>query len=129
MSHSARQLLLDAAVDRAPVGMAVLDAELRYLHVNAALAAINGVSVEDHIGHSVDEVLPAEVAARVATVVREVIATGEPRNGVELRRGEPVEGQRLEASYFPIRGNGDVDAVGAVGLDVTARARPPAPAR
>src|SRR3954452_16120925 len=102
-SHS----LLDAAVDRSPVGMAVLDAELRYVHVNAALAAINGLSVEEHIGRSIDEILPADIAERVGRVMREVLATGESRQGVELFRGEPVDGRRLEASYFPVGGNGD----------------------
>src|SRR5436190_7456238 len=123
-SHS----LLDAAVDRSPVGMAVLDRELRYVHINASLAAINGLSVEEHIGRSIDEVLPVDVADSVGGVMRDVLATGRPRSGIQLFRGEPVDGRRLEASYFPI-GNGEVTAIGAVVLDVTDRDRALARAR
>ena len=120
--------LLDAAVERSPVGMAVLDRELRYVHVNAALAEINGLSVSDHIGRSIDEVLPRDVAARVGAVMRHVLATGEPRDGVELFRGDPADTRRLEASYFPI-GDGEPEAVGAIILDVTDRDRALARAR
>ena len=129
MAHPPSHSLLDAAVDLSPVGMAVLDRDLRYVHVNAALAEINGLTVEEHLGRSIDEILPPEVAAHVGGVLRDVLATGRPRHGVEvLRSGERVEGRRLEASYFPI-GNGQVTAVGAVLLDVTDRDRALARAR
>src|SRR4051794_6572250 len=128
MSHPT-QPLLDAAVDRSPVGMAVLDADLRYVHVNSALAAINGLSVEEHLGRSIEEILPPDIAKRVGRVMREVLATGESRHGIELRRGQPIDGRRLEASYFPVGGNGQATAVGAVILDVTDRDRALARAR
>jgi|tagenome__1003787_1003787.scaffolds.fasta_scaffold20952552_2 PAS domain S-box-containing protein len=120
--------LLDAAVDRSPVAMAVLDRDLRYVHVNAALAAINGLSVDEHIGRSIDDVLPPDVADRVGDAMRDVLATGQARHGVELFRDEAVEGRRLEASYFPID-SGDVTAIGAIVLDVTDRDRALARAR
>src|SRR3954452_2271479 len=128
MSHPT-QPLLDAAVDGAPVGMAVLDADLRYVHVNSALAAINGLSVEEHLGRSIEEILPPDIAKRVGRVMREVLATGESRHGIELRRGQPIDGRRLEASYFAVGGDGDPTAVGAVVLDVTDRDRALARAR
>src|SRR6266576_4859847 len=122
MPHdSSSQPLLDAAVDHAPVGMAVLDAELRYLHVNAALAELNGIAVDAHIGRRLDEIVPRDVADRVAPVIRRVLDTGQPCHGVEFGRGAPDDSRRLEASYFPIAGDGTVTAIGAVILDVTDR--------
>ena len=44
--------------ERAPVGMCCFDTDLRYVHINAALAAINGRSISDHIGFTLREVLP-----------------------------------------------------------------------
>jgi len=110
MPASKPQTLLDAAADRAPVGMAVIDTELHYVHVNATLAAINGLAAEEHIGRRVDEVVPAEVAERVGPVLREVLRTGRPSPSVEFPRGDPGDPRRLEASYYPIYDEGAVVA-------------------
>jgi PAS domain S-box-containing protein len=119
MEHvrSSQPLLLGAAVDLAPVGMAILDRDLRYLHINPALAELNGATVEDHIGRRLEEMLPADVVERVAPAIREVLATGESRHGIAFRRGTPEDPRALEASYFPVNGN----AVGALVLDMTER--------
>src|SRR3954466_10731447 len=53
MPRSATALGLAALgtfVDRAPVGLAFFDSDLRFAHVNEALAAMNGLSVEAHLG-------------------------------------------------------------------------------
>ncbi len=48
----------------APIGLCCLDTNLRYVHINHWLAAINGLSVEEHLGRTVREVLP-NVAAGI----------------------------------------------------------------
>ena len=51
--------LLDSLLDTAPVGLAFLDRELRYVRINQRwLADINGVPVEETLGRTVREVLP-----------------------------------------------------------------------
>ena len=45
-------------IETAPVGLAVLDRELRCLYVNPALAAIAGVSALASLGHRIDRLLP-----------------------------------------------------------------------
>ena len=52
------EALLDTIVQCAPVGFALLDLEMRYVRVNEALAEINGVGQEGHIGRRPTEVLP-----------------------------------------------------------------------
>jgi PAS domain-containing protein len=45
-----RLLLLSALLEEAPIGLALLDPELRYILVNDKLAQGNGLSVGDHLG-------------------------------------------------------------------------------
>jgi len=61
----------------APVGLCCFDTQLRYLDINENLAALNGLSVEDHLGHSVSELFP-DLAAGNESQLRQVIETGEP---------------------------------------------------
>ena len=69
--------LLNRLMENAPLGMAFLDPDFRYLAVNRHLAEMNGVSCEQHIGRTVDEVVPfAAVPARQA--FRQVMETGRP---------------------------------------------------
>jgi PAS domain S-box-containing protein len=46
-------------IETAPIGLAVLDRELRILYVNPALAAIGGVSPLASLGQRIDRILPA----------------------------------------------------------------------
>ena len=75
--------LLRSLFEAVPVGVAVLDSDLRYAQINQRLAEMNGRSVEDHVGRSLDEVLPEQVS-RVAEPSRSVLETGIPVEGVEI---------------------------------------------
>ncbi|MFP6749166.1 MAG: PAS domain S-box protein, partial [Alphaproteobacteria bacterium] len=72
-----RRRLLDLArvFDHLPTGFCVFDAELRYVYVNGALAALSGLPSEDHIGRTFHEMLP-RVAQSVETELRQVLTTG-----------------------------------------------------
>ena len=50
--------LLDTLVGSAPVGVAFLDTELRYLRVNDRLAEINGIAPEAHVGRTASSCCP-----------------------------------------------------------------------
>ncbi len=78
--------LLDVIFARAPVGLALFDADLRYARVNDRMAAINGLAAAAHLGRTVREVLP-NVAPDVEDDLRRVLRTGEPLIEVE-RSGE-----------------------------------------
>src|SRR4051794_7835100 len=121
--------LLHSAVDRIPVGMAVLDGELRYVHVNAALAALNGLPVGAHIGRRVRDVVPAHIADRLEPVLLEVLATGSPQAGGVLRGGSSAAPRSWEGSVFPVGGNGHAGGVGVLVLETTERDRAVARAR
>ena len=53
-----RHLELDLLYRTAPVGLGLLDRELRYVRINDRLARINGKPVSAHIGRTVREVIP-----------------------------------------------------------------------
>ncbi|GAA5175321.1 hypothetical protein GCM10025771_07130 [Niveibacterium umoris] len=114
---------LDELGDALPVGIAVLDRGLRYLHVNRALAASNGLPVDAHIGRSVREVLPA-AADTIEPLMHCVVMTGaavvdEP---VSDDLSDPSGRQRSWlASYHPrLDADGSVAGILAIVRDVTA---------
>ena len=121
MSTSEASALFDVVGEGAPVGLAFVDTDLRFVRINAALAAINGRPAAEHIGRRVHEALP-ELAADLVPVYRHVLETGEPVIEKELS-GETPSGRvrHVLASWFPVRVGGDIAGVGVVVVDVTAR--------
>jgi PAS domain S-box-containing protein len=73
----------------APVGLCVLDTELRFLRVNERLAEINGVPMAAHIGRTVREVLPG-LSGQAEALLRRVLETGEPQLDVEITGETPA---------------------------------------
>ena len=54
-----RQLTeIETIYQSAPIGLNVLDRDLRFVRINERLAEINGLSVEEHLGRTVRELLP-----------------------------------------------------------------------
>jgi PAS domain-containing protein len=69
--------------ENAPVGFAFLDASFRYVHINQTMADINGIAREDHIGRTVEELLPL-VWPHVEGLFRGILASGKPVVTVEI---------------------------------------------
>jgi two-component system cell cycle sensor histidine kinase/response regulator CckA len=57
-AHRGKFTELDLLYRRSPVGLAMLDRELRFLHVNEALAEFHGISEQDLTGRAAQEVTP-----------------------------------------------------------------------
>jgi PAS domain S-box-containing protein len=118
--------LLDTLFATAPVGLAFFDSDLRYMRINTALAEINGLSVEEHVGRSVQEVLP-EADSAIVDQIREVLETGVPATDLEVRvatQRDPGRPRLFNASYYPVRSpEGETLGVGAVVTDITERHR------
>lgn len=75
-----RDLALSARlVAQSPIGLAVLDTELRYVLVNPTLERINGLPAAQHIGRGVREALSfLDDAEAAESAMRQVLATGRP---------------------------------------------------
>ncbi|MFZ3495867.1 SpoIIE family protein phosphatase [Streptomyces sp. 5.8] len=68
----------DGLFSRSPVGIAVLDTQLRFLRVNPALEVMNGLSEAAHVGRRLVEILPDVNAAYMESTMRQVLDSGEP---------------------------------------------------
>ncbi|MGK5630512.1 SpoIIE family protein phosphatase [Streptomyces sp. URMC 123] len=87
---------LRLVLDGTPAGIAVLDTRLRYVYVNPALARMNGVPPEAHIGRTIAEVVP-DIDAR-EDVLRAVLADGRPREVTSS--GHTRAASSLERRYW-----------------------------
>lgn len=119
-----RSAEIDAIYRAAPVGLCVLDTELRYVRINERLAEINGVAAEDHVGRRVREVVPW-LADEAEPLLRRVIVTGEPVLDLEIS-GEtlahPGRSRTWVESWLPLRApDGSVVGVNAVVHEITDR--------
>jgi len=108
----------------APVGLCYFDTDLRYVYVNEWLARINGLSVQAHLGKTIDEVLK-DVAAGVVPQLRHVLETGEPiiEGTVEAETpAHPGESRHYMHNYYPDKSkDGTVVGVSCVVQDITER--------
>ena len=59
----------------APIGLVLLDADLRFVRLNQLLAELNGVAIEAHIGRTVRDIVP-DLADAVETIREEFLAGG-----------------------------------------------------
>jgi PAS domain S-box-containing protein len=117
--------VVDAIFAAAPVGLAFMDTNFRYVRVNDALATINGLPAEEHFGRSLRDVLGDELAGTIEPYHRHVLETGEPilDLAVEGRTAAaPDDTRNWLVSYYPVRDATDgVIGVGVVITDVTER--------
>ena len=122
MKDSIPDPLLGPLLERAAVGIAVVDDRGRFLYVNKRLAELNAVRAEDHIGRTIRDVIP-HLADTIEGLHAEVLATGEPLRDVQIKgstRGAPD--RTWLVSYLPVEVEGR-RAVGVVLVDMTDRDR------
>jgi PAS domain S-box-containing protein len=114
--------LLDTVFGGAPVGLAFVDRELRFVRVNDALAALAGAR-GDLLGRTPAEAL-GTVGEWLEGSFRRVLETGAPVLEQEVRATREGRDLLALASFYPVPGrDGAVEWVGAVVLDVTERRR------
>jgi PAS domain S-box-containing protein len=102
-------------------GIAICDRKLRFRAVNQALADMNGLPIEDHIGKPLHQVI-GDVAARVQPAFEQVLSTGKPVVNLEVTAQLPrkTEVGHWVESLYPIKDkNGKVLRVSAVILETT----------
>ncbi len=123
-----RQLAqLEDVYRHTPVGLTFLDAELRYVRINDWLAAVNGRPVAEHLGRSIHEILPADLADLLQALLEPVLFRGEAVENRVYRGaapGRPGEARDWMFGFYPHRGpDGSVTGVYGVVADVTEQRR------
>ncbi len=114
--------MISQLADLAPIGLLVVDAELRVRMMNRTILEINGLSVADIGDRVISDLLP-DVEPYAWDVIRQVLATGEPILDVEITGTTPATypDQRIwQVSHYPFRDSDDATvAVGVTVVDVT----------
>ncbi|MHC5726391.1 MAG: PAS domain S-box protein, partial [Nostoc sp.] len=121
-----REARLNAFFSSAPVGMNIVDNQLRFVQINQLLAEINGLPQQDHIGKTIYEILP-HIAPRMEPIYQQVLLTGQPILNQELSAAsikQPDIIRHFLASYFPIPGEDDrPSGIGTVLVEISYRKR------
>lgn len=113
---------LETLYDSAPIGLSLVDRDLRFLRINKTLAAINGFTVMEHIGRLQEQLLP-QAHADVSDIQKQVLRTGEAIIGLPVQTTMPAEpGQVREfmVDFYPVKDGADVFALGTCVREVTA---------
>jgi PAS domain S-box-containing protein len=119
------QPALQLIYDTAPIGLACLSPDCRYLQINQRLTEICGISVEDHLGRTVRDCVPA-LADSVEAIVRSIMETGEPVTGIEVagQRADQPEERAWVTYWHPLRApSGEIVAVNVAAEEITERKR------
>ena len=106
------QSVLDGFLTRSPVGMAVMDPELRYMWLNDTLERFGGVPREQRLGRRLSELLPGLQAATIEGLMRKVLQTRVPVTDYEYMGwswADPHRQHAYSTSFFPL-----VDAADSV---------------
>jgi PAS domain S-box-containing protein len=117
--------LLDTFFEKAPIGLAFWDTQLRFVKLNQALAETNGIPAEGHLGKNISELLPG-LSPEVPDLLRRVMETGESIRSLEVAGQTPAASGRARwwsASYYPIRIGDATVGVGGVVEEITERKR------
>ncbi|HYE37525.1 PAS domain S-box protein [Methylocaldum sp.] len=120
---AAERSLLDTLHMAAPVGLAFLDPQLRYVRVNEALAEMHGLPVADHLGRSLQEIVP-ELWPAVESLYRSVLERGEPVTQVDVTgetKAQPGVRRHWLANYYPVRVDREIIGIGVIVQDITER--------
>jgi PAS domain S-box-containing protein len=116
---------LQAIYDGAPVGLALLDRNLRYVSLNRRLAQMNGAPVAAHLGRPITELVPDLYPQFQAFLHRAL--EGESIHNIEVQRPnfETPGGLRtLMLSYQPVRDEaGEIMGVSIAVVDISDRKR------
>ncbi|MGW4565406.1 SpoIIE family protein phosphatase, partial [Streptomyces sp. NPDC004561] len=125
--RDAGAVTLDALFTQAPVGLAVLDSDLRVVRINTATPAMQGMREEQLIGRTFPGSHYVVEAEAAETLVRAVLASGIPVRRRILRARPPAhhgEERLYELSAFRLLNpEGAVLGVTITVIDVTDRER------
>jgi len=111
----------ESLIDNAPIGIAVVDRDMRYVLANPAYRSIAGPPDTAVAGRTVAEVFAPEMAQIIEPFVRPVFASGEPQQVLNCEA--PVHGHTWwNVSAIPLRdAAGNVEAVLILTEEVTDR--------
>lgn len=117
---------IELLYQHAPVGLCVLDRDLRYQRINERLAEINGLAAADHIGRHVRDVVP-DLADAAEAALQRVVSTGLPLTDIEIVGTTPAQPGVVRTwveQWYPLKdASGVIAGVHIVAQEVTEQRR------
>lgn len=108
----------------APIGLALISKDSHYLRVNDRLAAMNGLSVHEHVNRHFRDVIPGH-AAQGEALVKQVVESKQALMNVIVTGETPADPGVIHIwneSWYPVLNpEGEVESVSVVVEDITAR--------
>jgi PAS domain S-box-containing protein len=121
---AAQRALFDSFFEGSNVGLAIMDKQLRFIHVNETLAEMNGLPAADHLGKTIAELLP-DLTDTLMPMMQNILDTGIPSLSRELTGEIPTQpGVQHDwlISHYPLRDeNQNIAGVGCVVIDISDR--------
>ncbi|HWD97888.1 MAG TPA: PAS domain S-box protein [Bryobacteraceae bacterium] len=104
----------------APIGLVIVDAQLRYLYINDYLARLHGRAAAESLGRPLREVVGAS-ADELEPLYRRVLETGETFTAEVTLPAPPGSIGQYVSTYYPLRDDsGNITGVCGAIRDVTA---------
>ncbi|OPX98467.1 MAG: Blue-light-activated protein [Syntrophorhabdus sp. PtaB.Bin006] len=117
-----RLMEIEAYYNVAPIGLCILDRDLRYMRINERLAEMNGIPAAEHLGRTVREMAPA-IGDKAEELAHIIIESGEPITDIEITgriTAKPGTAWTHRSHWFPIKeATGQVIGIGVVVEDIT----------
>ncbi|MEU8587271.1 SpoIIE family protein phosphatase [Streptomyces sp. NPDC048664] len=114
-------------VSQSPIGLAILDPDLRYLTVNPALERMHGLPAVEHVGRRIKDILTFLDGEAIEERIRGVLETGEPvadRYVVGRPPSDPEHEHAWSVSFYRLEDSaGRVLGVANSVIDITERHR------
>lgn len=109
-----------------PIGLSFMDTNLKFVRINEYLAKINNLTVSEHIGRSLQEVIP-NLSEKLVPLFQQVIQSGVPIINHQIRgvtSAQPGVERDWLINYYPLIGNdGRILGVNTMVQDITERQR------
>ncbi|WP_230196576.1 SpoIIE family protein phosphatase [Streptomyces coriariae] len=119
--------LCERLINQSPIGLALLDPDLRYLLVNPALERIDGIPAEEHVGRRLREAMLLPDIDTIESALRQVLTTGTPlldQYHVGRPPTDPDQEHAWSLSFYRLEDpGGRVLGAAASVVDVTERHR------
>ena len=115
--------IIDSLQSTASVGFGYVDRGFRLLRLNSMLASVNGGRVEDQIGRTIAEVIPA-LWPTLEPMYQRVIDTGEPVVSQEVSGETATDPDHVHywlTNLNPVRVDDHVTGIAIVVIDITDR--------
>ncbi len=114
--------ILETLFEKAPIGLGLWDTSLRFVRVNDALARINGLPREAHLGHTVGELLP-QIDPSVMRCMQRALDGEEVvmHETSGMTPAQPGVQRWWAVSYYPVKVDRRTIGVGATCEEITVK--------